>query len=91
MVTTDWTLGPSIFGEGSTWPAPYGREGSKEEREFGEELWRVAAELVKQGRLNHHPLRVVRGGFEQVMEGMDTVRKGELSGEKIVVAFSDAS
>lgn len=89
MVKTDWTLGPSIFGEGSTWPAPYGREGSDEERRFGELLWRVAARLVGEGKLRHHPLRVMRGGLAQVKEGMEMVRKGEVSGEKIVVSFDD--
>ncbi|KAK6225587.1 enoyl reductase [Colletotrichum tabaci] len=87
MVTTDWTLGPTIFGEGSTWPAPYGREGSDEEREFGALLWRVAGRLVEEGKLRHHPLRVIHGGFEQVKQSMEVVRAGELSGEKIVVVF----
>lgn len=87
MVTTDWTLGPTIFGEGSTWPAPYGREGSDEEREFGALLWRVASRLVEEGELKNHPLRVLRGGFEKVKEGMELVRAGKVSGEKIVVLF----
>lgn len=87
MVTTDWTLGPTIFGEGSTWPAPYGREGSDEEREYGGLLWRVAGRLVSEGKLKHHPLRVVEGGFEQIKEGMELVRAGKVSGEKIVVLF----
>nr|Q9Y7D0.1 RecName: Full=Lovastatin nonaketide synthase, enoyl reductase component lovC; AltName: Full=Lovastatin biosynthesis cluster protein C; AltName: Full=Trans-enoyl reductase lovC [Aspergillus terreus]AAD34554.1 enoyl reductase [Aspergillus terreus] len=85
MVTTDWTLGPTIFGEGSTWPAPYGRPGSEEERQFGEDLWRIAGQLVEDGRLVHHPLRVVQGGFDHIKQGMELVRKGELSGEKLVV------
>lgn len=89
MVTTDWTLGPTIFGEGSTWPAPYGREGSEADREFGESLWRVAARLVEEGQLRHHPLRVMHGGLDQVKEGMDIVRAGRVSGEKIVVRFSN--
>lgn len=91
MVTTDWTLGPTIFGEGSTWPAPYGREGSDKERRFGEELWRVASRLVEEGKLRHHPLRVMLGGFEQIKQGMEIVGSGQVSGEKIVVKFGDFS
>lgn len=91
MITTDWTLGPSIFGEGSTWPAPFAREGSEEERRFGEELWRVAARLMAEGKLRHHPLRIMTGGLEQVKEGMENVRAGKLSGEKIVVRFQEAA
>ncbi|KAF4766199.1 GroES-like protein [Penicillium solitum] len=88
MVTSDWTLGPTIFGEGSTWPAPYGCEASEEVRLFGTELWQVASRLVEEDKLYHHPLRVIDGGLEQVKQGMETVRNGELSGEKIVVRFS---
>lgn len=85
MVTADWTLGPTIFGEGSTWPAPYGRPGSEKDRAFGEELWRVAARLVEDGKIVHHPLRVIPGGFEAIKQGMELVRTGQLSGEKVVV------
>ncbi|GAB1197711.1 hypothetical protein APSETT444_007014 [Aspergillus pseudonomiae] len=87
MVTADWTLGPTIFGEGSTWPAPYGRPGSEEDQAFGEELWRVVAKLVEDEKLVHHPLQVMLGGFEEIKQGMELVRTGKLSGEKIVVRF----
>ncbi|KAF1848284.1 putative enoyl reductase [Cucurbitaria berberidis CBS 394.84] len=84
-VKTDWVLGPSIFGDGSTWPAPYGRPPSAEVREFGQRLWAVAQQLVDEGKLKHHPLRVLEGGLETVLDGMDLVKSGTLSGEKVVV------
>jgi hypothetical protein len=87
MVKTDWVLGPSIFGEGSTWPAPYGRPPSEEMRAYGEKLWAVAQRLVDEGKLRHHPLRVLEGGWEKVLEGMELVKSGTLSGEKVVVKF----
>ncbi|KAI3392606.1 hypothetical protein diail_5446, partial [Diaporthe ilicicola] len=46
IVKTDWVLGPSIFGDGSTWPLPYGRPPDDELRAYGQRLWKVAQKLV---------------------------------------------
>ncbi|RYP45710.1 hypothetical protein DL768_007981 [Monosporascus sp. mg162] len=84
VVKTDWVLGPSIFGDGSTWPEPYGRPPDEELRQFSGELWGLAQQLVNQGKLKHHPFRVLDGGFEAVLEGMEIVKSGSLSGQKVV-------
>ncbi|GIK04394.1 hypothetical protein Aspvir_008477 [Aspergillus viridinutans] len=84
-VKTDWVLGPSIFGDGSTWPTPYGRPPSEEIRAYGKKLWAVAQKLVDDGKLRHHPVRILEGGLDQVLVGMELVRSGKLSGEKCVV------
>lgn len=81
----DWVVGPLIFGEGSTWPAPWGREPSEELGRFGVRLWRLAQKLVDEGKLHSHPLRVLDGGLEAVKAGMELVRNKQVSGEKIVV------
>ncbi|POS75825.1 enoyl reductase [Diaporthe helianthi] len=91
VVKTDWVVGPLIFGEGSTWPEPWGRPGSEELRDFGVELWGVAQKLVQEGKLHHHPLRVLDGGLENISQGMELVRSKKLSGEKVVVRFRGAS
>ncbi|TLD11194.1 hypothetical protein PgNI_05201 [Pyricularia grisea] len=85
VVKCDFTVGPRVFGEGCTWPAPYGSEPDDELREFGVKLWNVARDLVAQGKLKNHPLRVLDGGFEAIMAGMDLIKDKRLSGEKIVV------
>lgn len=88
-VKTDWVLGPSIFGDGSTWPAPYGRPPCQEIRAYGEKLWAVAQKLVNEGKLRHHPVRILEGGLEEVLAGMELVRSGKLSGEKCVVCLGN--
>ncbi|KLU92794.1 hypothetical protein MAPG_11779 [Magnaporthiopsis poae ATCC 64411] len=86
VVIADWVLGPTIFGDGCTWPSPYERPPDRDTQKFGEHLWALAQRLVDQGELVHHPLRVLDGqGLEAVIKGMDIVRRGEVSGEKIVV------
>ncbi|RYP73948.1 hypothetical protein DL769_004119 [Monosporascus sp. CRB-8-3] len=85
VVSRDFTVGPRVFGEGCTWPAPYASEPSEELRDFGIELWNVARKLVEEGKLKHHPLRILDGGFEAIMAGMDLIKNKKLSGEKVVV------
>ncbi|TLD22707.1 hypothetical protein PspLS_07023 [Pyricularia sp. CBS 133598] len=85
VVKTDFTVGPRVFGEGCTWPKPYGSEPDQDLEEFGMHLWDVARKLLVEGKLKSHPLRVLDGGFEAIMAGMELIREKKLSGEKIVV------
>ncbi|OQN98775.1 hypothetical protein B0A48_15444 [Cryoendolithus antarcticus] len=84
-VKGSWVLGPAIFGDGSSWPAPYGREGDEELRDFGTKLFQVCEDLIEKGELRGHPLRVIEGRWEDVLKGMELVKAGTLSGEKAVV------
>jgi hypothetical protein len=88
VVTADWVLGPAIFGDGCAWPPPYGRPEDPELRQFGADLWAIAQKLVDEGKLQHHPLRVLDGGLKAVLDGMELVKKGAVSAEKIVVRLS---
>ncbi|KAI8627215.1 zinc-binding dehydrogenase [Xylariaceae sp. FL1651] len=64
VVKAEWVLGPAIFGDGSTWPEPYGRAPDPQIRQFGADLWVIAQKLVDEDKLQHHPLRVLQGGFQ---------------------------
>ncbi|KAF1949748.1 alcohol dehydrogenase GroES-like domain-containing protein [Byssothecium circinans] len=85
VVKCDFTVGPRVFGEGCTWPAPYGSEPDEELKEFGVKLWDVAEKLVAEGKLKNHPLKVLDAGFEAIIAGMELIRDKKLSGEKIIV------
>lgn len=85
VVKANWVLGPTIFGDGCTWPAPYTRAPDPELKKFGEELFRVAQKLIDNGDLLPHPLKVLDGGFEAILEGLEIVRLGRVSAEKVVV------
>jgi hypothetical protein len=85
VVRTDWVLGPALFGEGCVWPKPYARPPNEDDLAYGQRLWAVAQRLLDEGRLRHHPVRILEGGLEQVLVGMEMVRRGELRGEKCVV------
>ncbi|KAK2037055.1 alcohol dehydrogenase GroES-like domain-containing protein [Colletotrichum somersetense] len=85
VVTADFVVGPCIFGDGCTYPAPYAREPDEKIRAFGVELWEIAKKLVHEGKLNHHPIRILDGGFDAIQKGLDLLAKNGVSGEKIVV------
>jgi hypothetical protein len=78
-------LGPSIFGEGSTWPSPYGRPGSVELTLFARELFETCQKLLDEGLLRTHPLQVHQGTVDTILDGLEVVRQGKLSGEKVIV------
>jgi hypothetical protein len=84
-VKADWVLGPSIFGEEIKWPPPYGRPGSSEAVDFATRYFKVLQTLLDEGKLKSHPLRVLHGDFATVLEGMELLKSGTISGEKIVI------
>lgn len=84
-INGDWVLGPSIFGEEITWPAPYARAGSPELVDFATMFFAVLQKLLDEGKIKTHPLRVMEGDLGTVLEGMELLKSGTISGEKIVV------
>ncbi|KAI9696748.1 MAG: hypothetical protein M1836_005110 [Candelina mexicana] len=67
----------------------YGRPASKEDFEFGVMFWKLAEQLLEQGRLKVHPPRVKPEGLKGVLEGMQEMRQGKVSGEKLVYRIAD--
>ncbi|KAK6433458.1 hypothetical protein LTR95_010364 [Oleoguttula sp. CCFEE 5521] len=54
-VKGSWVLGPVIFGDGSSWPAPYTREADEELKDFGTKLFQVCQKLIEKGELRVIP------------------------------------
>ncbi|EAL22378.1 hypothetical protein CNBB5510 [Cryptococcus deneoformans B-3501A] len=64
--------------EKSTWPAdPNGRV-------FGEELFRKTPELVAKYGIKPNPVKI-RGGFEDIGAGLEDLKDGKVSGQKLVL------
>lgn len=82
-VVADWILGPTMLGKDIAWPAPHAIKGSPELRDFGEAWLQVVQGLLDEGQVRGHPLQVLEGGFQDVLRGMETVKAGKLSGQKL--------
>jgi hypothetical protein len=87
-LTASRVLGPDIFGEGSSWPAPYARPADPDMHEFSAGLFSICQRLIDEDKLRHHPLRVLVGGIATILEGLDLVKSGTISGEKVVVKLT---
>ncbi|KAL2833069.1 hypothetical protein BJY01DRAFT_239629 [Aspergillus pseudoustus] len=83
-VQPDWVLGPALLGKPIDWGEPFVRDGDPEMREFAHQWFTIAQQLLDEGRLKLHPLHVMDGGFQELLDGMDLLRKKMISGKKLV-------
>lgn len=51
----------------------------------------VAAKLYAEGKLLPHPPKVGAGGLEGVLEGMQFMKEGKVSGVKLVYRIDESS
>lgn len=84
-VQKGYTLAYSAVGE----PFDFGPEkypGKPEDFEFATTFWEVARSLLQEGKVKVHRVSVDEGGkgLEGVLKGMDMMRRGKVSGRKLV-------
>ncbi|KIW27416.1 uncharacterized protein PV07_07154 [Cladophialophora immunda] len=56
---------------------------------FGSSFARVAERLWREGKWTPHPQRIERGGLRGVTNGMQQMREGKVSGEKLVYVIEE--
>ncbi|KAL4884293.1 chaperonin 10-like protein [Aspergillus karnatakaensis] len=89
-VKADWVFQPALFGRDVAWPAPFGRPGDPELRQFAKRFYRQAQELLEKGELRPHPISLSSHGFPGVLAAVDRLRQGGVSGIKLVCRISHA-
>jgi hypothetical protein len=79
------TLGYTVVG-GSFKFGPQEMPAKPEDFEFGKMFWTLSRDLLADGKIKVHRPAVDKfgGGFEGVVKGMDAMRQGKVSGEKLV-------
>lgn len=55
-----------------------------EHLEFQAKFWKLAGELLAQGRFKTHPAEVREGGLDAILDGLDDLRQNKASGVKLV-------
>ena len=66
----------------------YSSEPNLEAREFGRKWYALVERLLRNGDLKPHPVRVLeseKGWSKAILDGLKTLKKGKVSGEKLVV------
>ena len=73
----------TMFGEGFY---KYGKEfsASKDDFEFAKTWMNLTEKLVAEDKVRPHPKRLGMGGLEGVLKGLEELKAGKVSGEKLV-------
>lgn len=88
VITPDWILATRIAGDGSSWPAPFACEPEPRLREMAGPLFERIQKLLDTRKLRPHNVKVESGGLPAVLGGVDKIRKGEISGVKLVYSLA---
>jgi aspyridone synthetase trans-acting enoyl reductase len=84
-VKPHWIFILTMFGQPINVKGPFKRPRPRQKDvEFEAEWFKRAQRLLDQGLIRTHPVRVMKGGIEKVTEGINEVRLGRVSGEKLV-------
>lgn len=85
LIKRELIMGQMILGKPIPYPEPYGKPGNPEVGAWAIECYHSIQRLVNERKLRPHPLKVLDGGFEMILEGLEMLKRNEISGQKIVV------
>ncbi|KAK3332996.1 hypothetical protein B0T19DRAFT_416912 [Cercophora scortea] len=83
-VRPSWVFGLTMFGTPVQWQRPFNAEARPKDRAFSEQWFLMAQELLNDGLIKTCKYEVRQGGLSAVAGGIDEVRKGLVSGKKLV-------
>jgi NADPH:quinone reductase-like Zn-dependent oxidoreductase len=85
LIKRELIMGQAITGRAIKLTDGYGKPDDPELGVWGIECYKSIQRLVDERKLRPHPLRILDGGFEDVLKGLEMLKRKEISGEKIVV------
>ncbi|PVH91650.1 GroES-like protein [Periconia macrospinosa] len=84
-IKTDWVLGMSLLGKEVRMGSTFQRDANSKHRDFGIEYYKQIQVIIEKGKLRAHPPKVMHGGLQGILdEGLEVLRLGKVSGEKLV-------
>ncbi|MCJ1400450.1 hypothetical protein MMC11_003655 [Xylographa trunciseda] len=89
VISPDWILATKVKGTSSIWPEPFAFKADMEVKGFAEGFFDEVRDPLLQGKVRFHPPRRCDGGFEGVLDGLNIIRRGEVSGEKLVYPIGE--
>ena len=87
-IQPNWIIAFTVFNKPINWQRPFRRDPRPRDREFAESWFQLAQTLLDEGEIEAHGHEKVAGGLAGVIDGMDRVRKGLVSGTKLVYEVS---
>lgn len=83
-VRSSWLMVLTMFGGRVALDGEYAREASAEDRAMSAKIFAATQTLLDNGRIKSHPVRALPDGWAGVIEGVDIIRTGKISGQKLV-------
>jgi aspyridone synthetase trans-acting enoyl reductase len=83
-IKPNWIICLTMFNTPINWKRPFNRDAKPKDREFAEGWFKIAQKLLDDEKIQPFPHQLKSGGLEGVIKGMESVRKGEVSGIKLV-------
>ncbi|KAI1121507.1 zinc-binding dehydrogenase [Nemania abortiva] len=84
-VKAEFVLAYEAFGDPVDLSGEYNRPADLERHNIALELYKTYQELLDDGVLRAHPVEVIGHGFEKVLEGLNQLKQGMVSGKRLVV------
>ena len=84
-VKPDFVLGYEMFGKRVVLGPQYSREANPKAHKAAVTWLADMQKLVDEGKIKSHPIRVIPGGFQGIINGLEILRKGAISGQKMVI------
>jgi aspyridone synthetase trans-acting enoyl reductase len=88
-VSTDWVMMLCMFGKKVVMNGEFGRPASAQHYDFAVDWFKRAELLLTQERLLPHPVRILPGGLESVISGLEELKMGNVKGEKLVCNIAE--
>jgi len=86
-VKPDWVLTYTQFDQPIGWQRPFNFDPRPQDKKFAEMWYEAASQLLKKGLIKSHPYQKREGGLNAVPEGVESVWKGEIVGQKLVYSI----
>ncbi|KAL2864312.1 zinc-binding alcohol dehydrogenase family protein [Aspergillus lucknowensis] len=83
-IIPSWLLAVTIFGRKVDLDGEYARDISVEDQAFAVDFTVQVQALLDDGKLDTHPVKIMPGSWDAVIEGVDLIRHQALSGQKLV-------
>jgi aspyridone synthetase trans-acting enoyl reductase len=88
-ITPHWVFVLTMFGQAIGMKGAFKRKKRPQDVEFEIRWFKRMQELLDANYIKPHPVRVLPGGLAAVVDGIEELRLGKVSGEKLVVRVAE--
>ena len=88
VVSVKFPIAYEIFGKELELSRGYERPASRESRAAAVRWFKMFQALLDRGKLRAHPVKVLPGRFEGILDGLKMLKSGSVSGQKLIVSLA---